>query len=451
MLLLERASEVKDARSRGTRLGQGEHPPAPAERHRHGEPDGPGRAGQGRAGQPRTALLEENPSAAGAAPALPGSPCPLWPARAPDTGRAGQAASRTLGGAALSADTGTARASLRSFILSTTFIHRAPWAVTRGGELGELLPTLPQSCGRALGMAQGRTRQAGSPVTAGTLFLLPLCYLPPSAKTELVRCHEWLLWAVSSRCRAAPMPAGCREQRAAGQAAGRPSHRPGWAQPVWQPLCRPGLCARSIPAPQLPAPLGPDCRAPRRGARHFFTPTCALHLLTAPEPMEMHQKLLSNELILVQSCYQSFLLFCLSQPLVSGAAVSPSLPGLPHQPSRAPAQQPHGEPLWVQEPSGPPAPGEVSQDTSIGTRGGFKSLQQCRAVSTGVGIAWTFCVCWLCGVQGDPLCCAQFPPHQSHVVAHPEGTRGGEHSQMPSSPRRWCRWVGVGFAGTPPG
>lgn len=132
---------------------------------------------------------------------------------------------------------------------------------------------------------------------------------------------------------------GCREQRAgAGQAAGRPSHgqdgpggsgspsaRLGWQRPA-------GLCSQH----PCPAPPSPDCRAPTPGARHFLTPTCALRSLTAPEPMEMHQKVLSNELILVQSCYQSFCrsachnLSCLVQP-----CPSPS-PGCPTSPQSCP-------------------------------------------------------------------------------------------------------------------
>lgn len=121
-------------------------------------------------------------------------------------------------------------------------------------------------------------------------------------------------------------------------AAGLAAPLPAWAG------SDPRLCARSIPARQLPAPRGPDCRAPRRGARHCFTPTCALHSLTAPEPMEMHQKLLSNELILVQSCYQSFCcsachnLSCLVQPCPPpspGCPTSPAMP-LPSSPTGSP-------------------------------------------------------------------------------------------------------------------
>lgn len=103
---------------------------------------------------------------------------------------------------------------------------------------------------------------------------------------------------------------------------------------------------------------------------------------------------------------------------MSGTAVYPSLP---HEPSHAPAHQPHGEPLWVQEPSGPPAPGEVSQDASIGGRGGFKSLQRCRAVSTAVGVAWTSCVCWLCGVQGGSLVLCPVSPAPEPCGCSPGG------------------------------
>lgn len=251
---------MKDARSRGTRLGQERTRPRPRPHRRSGTAtESPtGRAGQGRAG---------------------------WP--------------QDPRGAALSADTGTTRASLRAII------RRAPWTVSRGGGAAARTATeLHWEWHKDEHAKPGALSRQG-------LFLPPLRWLPhlpPSAKTELAALPRVAALGrfqqVQSSVNAGRLQgaegsrASCWETLTpAGMGpAGLAAPLPAWAG------SDPRLCARSIPARQLPAPRGPDCRAPRRGARHFPTPTCALHSLTAPEPMEMHQKLLSNELILVQSC-----------------------------------------------------------------------------------------------------------------------------------------------------
>lgn len=133
-----------------------------------------------------------------------------------------------------------------------------------------------------------------------------------------------------------------------------------------QPLCplgwqSPRLCAPSA----LP---GGRLQGTATGSS-FFPPTCALHSLTAPEPMEMHQKLLSNELILVQSCHQSFCcsachsLSCLVQPCPSPSLPAPLVP-CPASPRRA---QVGAGALGV------PSPGDVSQESSAGCREAVKA------------------------------------------------------------------------------
>lgn len=188
---------------------------------------------------------------------------------------------------------------------------------------------------------------------------------------------------------------GCREQRA-GAGRERPARVRGTADPAAPLPARAGSARGSVPASALP---GGRLQGTATGSS-FFPPTCALHSLTAPEPMEMHQKLLSNELILVQSCHQSFCcsachsLSCLVQP-----CPSPSLP--PHS---CPASIPTASPGGCRCPRGP-QPGDVSQDTSAGC----KSLQQCRAGSTGVGVACTLCIAGSAGFRWVPRAVASSP------------------------------------------
>lgn len=85
------------------------------------------------------------------------------------------------------------------------------------------------------------------------------------------------------------------------------------------PRARPMARGRTDQAPQS-APAHPGCTAPccphAESCRHtlpacssprrFFTPARVLRSLTAQAPVEMHQKPLSNKLILVQSCHRRF-------------------------------------------------------------------------------------------------------------------------------------------------
>lgn len=238
------------------------------------------------------------------------------------------------------------------------------------------------------------------------------------------------------------MPAGCREQRAGtGQAAGRPSQRSGWAQPAAPLPARAGsdprLCARIIPARQLPArTTRPSLQVTETGNTSLLHSYLCPHLLTAREPMEMHQKLLSNELILVQSCHQSFCcsachnLLCLVQPV--------SLPGLPHEPAVMPLPSiptANPGPLWAAQPQ---VRSLRTLQLAVGEALKASSVQSYRYRS------WRWLdflhVLALWGSGGSPVLCPVPPCARAMwLLTQRVGTRGGDHSQMRSSPRRWCR------------
>lgn len=132
------------------------------------------------------------------------------------------------------------------------------------------------------------------------------------------------------------------------------------------PSCPPWPAAprRSVPpahsARQLPARF-PACCSPRRGALHLFTPTRVLRSLTARAPVERHQKLISDKLILVQSCRRSFCcsachnLSCLVRP--HNLPPTPSCPTSPT--ARSLTSIPTERPCGCKSPLGPSAaPGE---------------------------------------------------------------------------------------------
>lgn len=142
----------------------------------------------------------------------------------------------------------------------------------------------------------------------------------------------------------------------------------------------------------------------------------------------MHQKLLSNELILVQSCHQSFCcsachnLLCLVQPYTSPSLGCPtSLQSCP-----CPAS---------------PRPQVRSLRTlqlAVGEALKASSVQSYRYRS------WRWLdflhVLALWGSGGSPVLCPVPPCARAMwLLTQRVGTRGGDHSQMRSSPRRWCR------------
>lgn len=84
----------------------------------------------------------------------------------------------------------------------------------------------------------------------------------------------------------------------------------------------------------------------------MFPPACVLRSLTAQAPVEMQQELMSDQLILVQSCHRSF---CCSACHNLSCLLRPHHPSpLPNEPnSWVPNEHPHGETLWMQISSGP--------------------------------------------------------------------------------------------------
>lgn len=171
------------------------------------------------------------------------------------------------------------------------------------------------------------------------------------------------------------------------------------------PRARPMARGRTDQAPQS-APAHPGCTAPccphAESCRHtlpacssprrFFTPARVLRSLTAQAPVEMHQKPLSNKLILVQSCHRRF---CCSACHNLLRLVQPRRPPQAAQQPAACAQPPESccgcgsaAALQPQVRSGRGGGWWWSHhDLHIG-RGGFKSSQQCRSIRRGAGVAW---------------------------------------------------------------
>lgn len=217
-----------------------------------------------------------------------------------------------------------------------------------------------------------------------------------------------------------------------------PAPQPAPAHPCCMALCCPHAesCGHTPPVPA--------CSSPRR----FLTPTRVLRSLTARAPVEMHQKLLSNKLILVQSCRRRF---CCSACHNLSRLVQPRHPSRAAQQPAACAQPPEkrcgcGSAAALQPQV---RSGGFSSGPSL-WRGGFKSSQQCRSIRRGAGVAWVGH-----GAQVGALChaCVIPGPSSSGAIRLPVQRGQKRKDLLLDALRNWGRGVdaGVGDCRDPPG